>query len=354
MPDNKQMCKSCKTRHLPPTGKKCQRKKQESTVNEHLRDAAVAGSTPASQSTSGAQGDGQLLQLEILQQLQRVSQRLDQVEERISTTDSHSTPQKGELSTDSFLESIKACKTKKTVPVLSSSSSDDSDEPSLELLKSRHLQRKVVKRLRDLSQSSHSAGKLKYKSQRGGDIDVKVRHKVHWPHESILGGINRQRIGYDQLSLTQWVQGFCRNVLEEKSESKKDIMISYLGDLMEDATDFSWQGAKAAHAVLLCEMERGSLSWEDTERIDRVRRAHAQKHVPSSKQNWARAEKKPWFCKSFQSNSCSHQKDHEVNGRLNRHICDFCLTLGKQLSHSERNCLTKNNQSKNEQAAAHR
>ena len=37
-------------------------------------------------------------------------------------------------------------------------------------------------------------------------------------------------------------------------------MISYLGDPMEHATDFSWQGVKAAHAVLLCEMERGSLN----------------------------------------------------------------------------------------------
>ena len=45
-------------------------------------------------------------------------------------------------------------------------------------------------------------------------------------------------------------------------------MIAYLVDLMEDATDFSWQGAKAAHAVLLCKMERGSLQWEDGDRID--------------------------------------------------------------------------------------
>ena len=36
-------------------------------------------------------------------------------------------------------------------------------------------------------------------------------------------------------------------------------MIAYLGDLMEEATDFSWQGAKAAHAIRLCEMKRGSL-----------------------------------------------------------------------------------------------
>ena len=110
---------------------------------------------------TGPQGDRQLLQLEILQQHQKVSKQLDQVEERISMTDRHSTPEKRELSTDSFLQSIKPCKSKKTVPVLSSSSSDDSDEPSLELLKCSRLQRKVDKRLRDLSQSSHSAGKLK-------------------------------------------------------------------------------------------------------------------------------------------------------------------------------------------------
>ena len=131
-------------------------------------------------------------------------------------------------------------------------------------------------------------------------------------------------------------------------------MIAYLGDLMEDATDFSWQGAKAAHAVLLCEMERGSLTWEDTDRIGRVRRAHAQKHIPSGKQNWGRADKKPWFCKNFQTNSCLYQKDHEVNGKVNRHICAFCLTLGKQLNHSEKNCNSKSNHPKNEQAAAHR
>ena len=62
-------------------------------------------------------------------------------------------------------------------------------------------------------------------------------------------------------------------------------MVSYLGDLMEDATDFSWQGAKAAHAVLLCEMEQGSLQWEDLDCIDRIRRAHAQKHV-SGRSGW--------------------------------------------------------------------
>ena len=285
----------------------------------------------------------------------------------MSTTAVTSTSDKSEISSDTFLESIKPSKSKKSKYVSISSSSDENDVPSLDMLKSSHVQRKVDRRIKDLNQSSCDIGKLKYKSLRGGDVDVQVRHKVNWPHEAILSSVTRQRVAYDQLSLTQWVHGFCKNILacdqlsltqwvhgfcknilEEKSESRKDSMISYLGDLMEDTTDFSWQGAKAAHAILLCEMERGSLSWEDT---DRVRRAHAQKHIPSGKQNWGRADKKPWFCKNFQTNSCP--KDHEVNGRVNKHISAFCLTLGKQLNHSEKNCNSKSNHPKNEQTAAH-
>ena len=34
-------------------------------------------------------------------------------------------------------------------------------------------------------------------------------------------------------------------------------MLFYLAHIMSDATDFSWQNGKAAHAVLLCDMERG-------------------------------------------------------------------------------------------------
>ena len=156
-----------------------------------------------------------------------------------------------------------------------------------------------------------------------------MKNKVLWPHEAILGGVNRQRVTYDQLSLTQWVQGFCKNILEEKSSQRRNTMVSYLGDLMEE-TDFTWQGAKAAHAVLMCEMERGSLQWEDTD-----------------------PGRKPWFCKNFQSGNCTHTRDHEFNGKLQKHICAFCLMGGKQLGHAEKDCNFKKQNPKNDQAAAH-
>ena len=55
-------------------------------------------------------------------------------------------------------------------------------------------------------------------------------------------------------------------------------MINYMLDLMEDVTDFNWQNAKAAHAVLCCEFQRGTVSWEDTDRIyHHIRRAQIQR-----------------------------------------------------------------------------
>ena len=371
MPDKKQSCKTCKTRHLPPTGKKCQFKStvdSDKSVPNGLRDAAVSSKLL---DTDQADLGGQRLQLEILSQLKKVSQRLDMVEDQVAGGVQQATqasvgspsPATGKLSTDSVIvSSQKSKRSKKFKPPVesSTSSSDDSDSdiPSLDKLRSHGLQKKVDRRIRDLDQSSHLSGsdsKLKHKSKRGGNVDVSVKRKVSWPHEPILGGVSRQRVTYDQLSLTQWVQGFCKNILEQKSSDRRDIMVSYLSDLMEDATDFSWQGAKAAHAVLLCEMERGSLQWEDLDRIDRIRRAHAQKHV-SGRSGWAKpldhSSRKPWYCKNYQFGTCVHSRDHESNGKIHKHVCSFCLAGGRQVGHPEKECPHKKS-SKNEQAAAH-
>ena len=64
-------------------------------------------------------------------------------------------------------------------------------------------------------------------------------------------------------------------------------MLQYLKDIMSDATDFSWQNAKAAHVVLLCDMERGAVTWDNSDKIDRIRRAHAQRHAQNSK-SWGK------------------------------------------------------------------
>ena len=109
MPDHKQHCKICKVRHLPPTGKKCQYKKTvQEEANELSRDAAVT----SGQSTSMGPEDGQLLQKQILEQLRKVTDRLDQVEHQVAATATSSTP-KQELSTV-FLSPLNVIKSPKS------------------------------------------------------------------------------------------------------------------------------------------------------------------------------------------------------------------------------------------------
>ena len=118
------------------------------------------------------------------------------------------------------------------------------------------------------------------------------------------------------------MQGFCRNVLDENDNGKCGKMISYMSDLMEDSTDFFWQGAKVVHTVLCCELELGTVLWDDTDHIDCIRWAHAQKHTRSSTKPWPISDnsKKQGFCKYYQNRTCQYAKDHDVNGKMHRHL----------------------------------
>ena len=98
----------------------------------------------------------------------------------------------------------------------------------------------------------------------------------------MLTGSTKERVSYDQLTPIQWMAGFCRTMKEEKNLEMKEHMLDYVIVLLEDA-NFSWGAAKASHAVLLCRMEQGEVSdSSDTLKIDRIRRANAQKHTTSN------------------------------------------------------------------------
>ena len=63
------------------------------------------------------------------------------------------------------------------------------------------------------------------------------------------------------------------------------------------------------------------------------------KGIPHS-QNRAGAKRK---CESLGIVNCIKlgrviTSDHESNGKLYRHICALCLSLGKQFSHPEKDC----------------
>ena len=78
---------------------------------------------------------------------------------------------------------------------------------------------------------------------------------------------------------TQWVCGFVQCMQEEKSEHSRTCMLDCLGNIMEDASDFSWDSSKACHTVALTNMEADSFNWTDTDKIDSIRCAHAKRHT---------------------------------------------------------------------------
>ena len=272
MGKQKKMCWKCNGKHLPPTGAKCEQSglsvqaggsivAEKGAVSERELDSYVIPSTSKATASSSAQNREEDVQQLILEQLQKVNQCLDKVEGRMDKE------QRGakDRDTGKRLKKLSSI-SKRQKPIESDSSQsnsessdEDQDIPSLySIRQSEKIQRQVDARIRELEQQSQSSGSMsKIKSKRGGNVEVIVKHRVAWPHEAILGGATRSRMSYDQLTMSQWVQGFCKNILDESNNSVREKMIQYMGELMEDATDFSWQGAKAAHAVLLCEFERG-------------------------------------------------------------------------------------------------
>ena len=187
----------------------------------------------------------------------------------------------------------------------------------------------VQNRLKQLADQARP-GTEKIKSQSVGSIKVFVQNRVKWPHEFVLSGQDKDRLSYNQLSPIHWVAGFCRAIQEESSIQNRDYMLNYLINVLEDATDFSWASAKASHAVLLCRMEQGETkSWAGTEKIDRVRRAHAYRHVANFHSNSRNVEKvhsngKTVPCVYFNKGSCMQKQSHETRDIFYKHVCSYC------------------------------
>ena len=212
------------------------------------------------------------------------------------------------------------------------------------------IQQQVKARLEELKHINDRDCQGKFKSQRSVNDEVTVKFKIPWPQNQVLSGSNRSRPSYDQLNVFQWVSGVARIAQDESDVEVKNKMLEYLADLMEDAQDFSWASAKAAHVVALCRMEDGKLTWKDTQGLDRVRRAHAQKNIGSSSSNNAANSSKfvknkelGFICKFFQIGTCIHSKDHISGGRKYRHVCSHC-----QGSHPAKECKSTDRRSKNE------
>ena len=90
------------------------------------------------------------------------------------------------------------------------------------------------------------------------------------------------------------------------------------------------------------------MNWLNSDKLDRLRRAHVQKVVNGNPANGQNNKSKGELlgipCKCFQSGKCSHKVDHTSNGQLYHHICSHCHSAGKRFSHPLKKCRNKHQQ----------
>ena len=327
-------CSKCQEEHARPVGKKCMKTAGESFSSA---DPLPAPTSPGEDITASDQ---------ILLQLRKIGEKMEAMDRRVQRTEAALEQGSSHVSLPgtSQVQSQYDTVLHGTDTELASS---QSVVPSMSFLRTNEsIQHEVEKRLTELRHLNESASKGRVKSQRGGPGEIFVKKSVDWPQHFILTGTHKTRPSYDDLTITQWVSGFVRCMQEEKSEQNRTCMLDYLGNIMEDASDFAWDSAKACHAVILTNMEADRLNWTDTDKIDRIRRAHAQRHTSGSQTSASRSTAKKQktsyskngvTCRYFQEGTCKYPTHHNTAGQFFRHVCGNC-----DGTHTTKSCTQKN------------
>ena len=310
MAPKKYRCSQCNKTHKKPIDEQC----PSVSLNDSVGSSNVSD-----------QQQNHDIRSQILAELQKLNGRIATVEKRVQTNAqklSYVMPQAHNVPVTQHQAAAEASNSRSR-----HSSSADALVQSQDVLilslsslqTSQRIHVEVDERLRHLAHLSMDQGKLK--SQRGGGIFL-LKNKYHVPQNHILGGQSKARVSYDGLSWCQWMAGFATIAREESDLDTKNAMLEYLADLMEDANDFSWASAKGSHAMLLCKMEEGKLQWSDTLKIDRIRRAHAQRFT---QQNQTQNSQKKRTARECLANFTkrAHASTKQITTRVQSFISTF-------------------------------
>ena len=203
----------------------------------------------------------------------------------------------------------------------------------------------------DRKRSSLLRGK---KSGRVRTADDRVLKEIAWPHFYVYKAGSAESVKYNELSVADFVFGYCSQLLEEGNTKEWRKKIEHLKTLMQDTSDYSWDSARNFHGVLLSMFERKRLTWQDTMEIADLRVRFAQRKeggqaikargktvaspTPASRKQVGRR-----CCRSYNMKSCPEEDDHvNSNGDMLVHCCSFCWrAVKKERRHSEAECHTR-------------
>ena len=217
--------------------------------------------------------------------------------------------------------------------------------PSLEFLRSNNeIQTEVAARLRQFeSRVPTATGKHTLKSGRYRGADTHINHYIAWPQEFVYVGPARKTVSYDELTSEQFTLGYLR-ILQKQNPDIKERMLDHLTKLLQSSLDYSYESSRGAHAVILQELERGSITWYDSEEIEKIRTLYTNKAATShdSHNKHTSDNTKRVVCSHYNHGKCKQNSDHHTNNILYRHICMYCYRqVKKAYSHSEMSCHRK-------------
>ena len=305
-------CKRCGLEHERPVGRACTR----------LEDSDVEGSeTQEGNDTSISDSPVAADPLHtVLQKLSDIERRIHKIESNSMSHSSTPTP-----ITSSPIKSIP----------------EPEVIPPMNFLKTNQaIQAEVASRIRSLEQhNSYQQGKNNVKSGRYRAADCNVNRYISWPHEFVYAGPNRKIIPYDELNIQQFNLGFIRIAMQQQPHIK-DLMFQYLAKVIQSSLDTSFEHVRAAHAVVLQEMERGVIDWTNVDEIEKLRILYTNKHSNNSDGN--SSESKRTICNNYNMSRCKASSDHSRDNITFRHICGYCYrSVRKAYNHPESSCNRK-------------
>ena len=212
--------------------------------------------------------------------------------------------------------------------------------PTLNTLRqATDINQKVQERYRELEEANSHTTTGKFELLIDALIkDKKIdKKKIKWPQDQAFIGVMRKRPSYEHLTICQWLLGFLRIQQEETDITIRDNMVTYLCELMQDACDFTWESAKGAHAVLLHRMADGVVDWTQLKEINKIRKRYAQTNATTTLND--KKPNKVVPCIKFNKGMCTRGTDHEWQGLLLKHMCQFCFnSFNKIENHARKDC----------------
>ena len=193
------------------------------------------------------------------------------------------------------------------------------------------------------------AGSKKRKGEMAPHKSSNTQIEADWPDLYIyrLGG---NELIYGSLTLAEFVAGYL-SIVEEVTavypiNDRLLKHISYLRQLMEDCFLANWHAVRTAHKHVLNTIKHHRFLWEDTVMVldtkrtalNRILNSHAMFAQPVNV-HIAPAPQAPLgaahsvVCIAYQQLACPMLGDHDIDGTMNLHYCNFCLSLTAVATH---------------------